>query len=294
MAQELMPVPGSTQKRQQYNWMPNIKISELLDYAVSKRSYTPSLGSRRPSDRANTDSAVSDQSHQLLLRKSPVNTPWTQSYRGHKKVPSIRQKPASSTLADVEKKLASLVLKHTDDEIYRRNFIEENASSDIANEQTATDNETVNTGVKEQLPLPVVKKQVCQIRTIYKPARQVKYPSKSSRRHRFCLSKYPHSRKNQKRYYVKEADEIQHEVTVDQQGLKEAWEFYVLGKLSDETQCFINHRFDGKEKPKEKLVDFLDAGYRDKDRSDYMMKRKRRLFDMQYKHDEFPGASTHL
>ena len=291
-----MPVPGSTptQKRQQYNWMPNIKISELLDYAVSKRSYTPSLGSRRPSGRANTDSAVSEQSHQLLLRKSPVNTPWTQSYRGHQKVPSIRQKPASSTLADVEKKLASLALKHTDDEIYRRNFIEENATSDSANEQTATDNETVNNGVKEQLPLPVVKKQVCQIRTIYKPVRQVKYPSKSSRRHRFCLSKYPHSRKNQKRYYVKEADEIQHEVTVDQQGLKEAWEFYVLGKLSDETQCFINHRFDGKEKPKEKLVDFLDAGYRDKDRSDYMMKRKRRLFDMQYKHDEFPGASTYL
>lgn len=296
MAQNLLeaPKPKSGAKRQTYNWMTNIKISELLDYTVSNSPYR-SQSSSRGSFRAG-GSATSERSNKLFNRESPIATPWTHEYRG--KIPdksSRRQKPNSCSLIDVEKKLSSLVLDHTEDEIYKRHFLQADESNDSAERLTAFEDvsSAVSSGDLHELP-SLSKMPLKANKTVYKPPKQLNLPSKSSKRHRFCLSKYPHSRKNKRMFYIKEADEIQHEVTVDQKGLKEAWEYYVLGKLSNETQCFINHRFDGKEKPRERLIDFLDAGYRDKDRLDYMSKRKRRLFDMSYKHDDFPGASTHL
>ena len=293
MAQVPKQTPPS--KRQNYHWMTNLKISELLDYSVSStpyRSYSSS-GKSQPTG----GSAASEGSSKLFHRGSPVITPWSQHYKGiHTNKPPHREKPSSCSLADVEKKLSSLVLDHSEDEIYKRNFLDADESEDMPERiAIVEDFSSVLSSANEQHELPSVRKQSPKVKkVIFRPPKQLNLPSKSSKRHRFCLSKYPHSRKNKRMFFVKEADEIQHEVTVDQQGLKEAWEFYVLGKLSNETQCFINHRFDGKEKPREKLVDFLDAGYRDKDRCDYMSKRKRRLFDMPYKHDEFPGASTHL
>ena len=276
------------------SWNSNVKISELLDYPVA--SAPGRLQSSAPG-RQYLSGRISKSEQSNKYRASPVDTPWSLHYKGiHIPKPPHREKPTSCSLADVERKLSSLILNHTEDEIYQRHFLDADECEQPPDRITVRgDASSVISGNHDHKDLLSVHKPSPKTKkVVYRPPKQLNLPSKSSKRHRFCLSKYPHSRKNKKIFFAKEADEIQHEVTVDQKGLKEAWEFYVLGKLSNETQSFINHRFDGKEKPKERLVDFLDAGYRDKDRSDYMAKRKRRLFDMPYKHEDFPGASTHL
>lgn len=291
-----VPKPNTGPKRQSYNWATGVKISELLHFSASDTpSYRPQLASTRSYFIGG--SARSEPPSKPCHRGSPVLSPWTQAYRGKSSERLWRrQKPISCSLNDVEKKLSSLVLDHSEDEIYKRHFRDNDDSNDSTEKAAVLeDASSVISTVNDKQELPSIGKEKPKSKKeIYQPTKQRNLPSKSSKRHRFCLSKYPHSSKSKRIFYVKEADEIQHEVTVDQKGLKEAWELYVLGKLSDETQCFINHRFDGKEKPKDRLVDFLDSGYRDKDRSDYMSKRKRRLFDMPYRHDDFPGASTHL
>eukprot|EP00112_Aurelia_sp_Birch-Aquarium-sp1_P009419 Seg207.11 transcript_id=Seg207.11/GoldUCD/mRNA.D3Y31 product="hypothetical protein" protein_id=Seg207.11/GoldUCD/D3Y31 len=307
MAQDIIPVRKQkiVPKLQTYSWLPNVKISELLD-STSNRASSRSYSAHSQTINTPSQDKLSDQSSSkdVFRRVSPIITPWSGYYKGFKnKSPRNRQKIAVSNLSEVEKKLSSLSLEHSNDEIYKRHFLkEEDEEGDETRKQFLRE-EMINSLAATEDSSPIKEKQSSTAtvgrpkykpRTLYKSPREVKYLSKSSKRHRFCLSKYPHKKKNMKKYHVQDADELQHEVTVDQKGLKEAWEYHVLGKLSDETQCFINHRFDGKEKPREKLVDFLDAGYRDKDRMDYMSKRKRRLFDMPYKHDDFPGASTHL
>ena len=277
------------------NWNSNIKISELLDYSAPTITYRLRNTSGKPYFAGG--SAKSERSSNFLHRASPVDTPWSQTYKGIHSAKTVRlAKPITCNLADVERKLSSLTLDHTEDEIYQRHFLDTDDSGDSPDKARIVRGfSSIDPAAFDKQCSPSQNEQSSKTKAFsHKPPRQLNIPSKSSKRHRFCLSKYPHSRKNKKIYFVKAADEIQHEVTVDQKGLKDAWEFYVLGKLSNETQCFINHRFDGKEKPKERLIDFLDSSYREKDRLDYMNKRKRRLFDMPYKHEDFPGASTHL
>ena len=310
MAQDIIPVRKQkvVPKLQTYTWLPNVKISELLDSTnrASSRSYSAHSGSiSTPSqEKLSVHGIAGNSSKDAFRRASPITTPWSGYYKGFKnKSPRTQPKISISNLSEVEKKLSSLSLEHSNDEIFKRHFLEEEEEEDDEVRKQFLKEEMINSlaATKDSSPSKEKQNSTAAVvrpkykpRTLYKSPREMKYLSKSSKRHRFCLSKYPHKKKNMKKYHVQEEDELQHEVTVDQKGLKEAWEYHVLGKLSDETQCFINHRFDGKEKPKEKLVDFLDAGYRDKDRMDYMSKRKRRLFDMPYKHDDFPGASTHL
>ena len=283
-----------------------MKISELLQSTAYSRSSSGRSGTRKLTTRSlgNSPSAKNPVKHTdaasfnaVFHRSTPVGTPWLHSYEDNKPKISKRSK-LPYNLVDVERKLSSLVLNHSDKDISRRNSTQDDQSSvndaaerfikpsvDVDDEENALSSLTVaSTFVK-----PIERKKT-ELRT---GAIARKPPMKSSR-HRFCLSKFPHSKRQQKHLKSKEIDELQSEVTIDQKGLKQCWEYHVLEKLSGETQCFINHRFDGKEKPKEKLVDFLDAGYRDRDRIDYMAKRKRRLFDMPYKHEEFPGASTYL
>jgi len=295
MAQHVPPISKSEHKLLGLTWNSNIKISELLDYSAPTISYRLQPNSGRPHFAGG--SAKCERTSKFLRRASPVDTPWSQTYKGIHSAKTVHlEKPLTYNLADVEKKLSSLALDHTEDEIFQRHFLDTDESEDLP------DKARIVGGFSSIHPVAFDKKgsfsqdkQSSKTKDIsHKPPRQLNIPSKSSKRHRFCLSKYPHSRKSKNIYFVKAADEVQHEITVDQKGLKDAWEFYVLGKLSNETQCFINHRFDGKEKPKERLIDFLDASYREKDRLDYMTKRKRRLFDMPYKHEDFPGASTHL
>ncbi len=282
-------------KRQQYVWLPNMKISELLDSNLDRRAQSAYIGTGKlpsgslSSAAAPTSSNASRQSSRRLSQSA--KDPWVQH---HKKKNGGKEMLSSSSVADIESKLSSLVLDHTDDEIYKRHFLQsersEGQNDDTMGRSTVEGDfsQFSRSSIEPEKPMPQN-----HGKTSSRSCAVVEVPKKS-RRHRFCLSNFPHTKRRQKTTKNKEIDEFQSEVTIDQKGLKQSWEYHVLAKLSGDTQCFINHRFDGKEKPKEKLVDFLDAGYRDKDRVDYMTRKKKRLFDLSYKHEDFPNASTHL
>ena len=83
-------------------------------------------------------------------------------------------------------------------------------------------------------------------------------------------------------------------VTFNTKASKAAWENHVLEQLSTQTRDFIKCRFEGHEEPKDKLNDFVSEQYSDKDREDYLHRRKHRLFDLCYEESATPGISIHL
>ena len=300
------------ERRQSYNWIRNssepknssyICINyELVDEKTSNDSQYEKTNQEKPnplhtvSDKASPTEATKD-----IVTKSPIQTPWSRIYF-NKKNKEFNGKVflPSYNLIDAERMVQTQQSpKHSDDNIYRRHFINEGDQDNFEREKWMNTSFhpvefSTDTVVHSQQNKSLETQRGPKKASFLDPTKKKIEPSKSKSSHHLCLSNFNHNRRRPLRSKCKEIDSFVQEVTVDQQGLKESWENHVLGKLSNETRRFISHRFEGRSQPREKLVDFLDAGYRDKDRNDYMTKRKVRLFDMPYQHEEFPGPTVSL